>query len=214
MKKIVFFIVGLCALCCCVACEEKIPQKKTWTTATSEKAYEIFPKYGEKAINFFENVGIKYSITNQKVVEDEDYTWFENDFCLDDKYNMSYYLTWNGTTPEMSSYYIKFTYTTETVEELSLADNYFGVMYDINNFSTAGADTFKGSDFYKQKFNGVYQEIVKNNERAFMEYNNSNSLFAVQWIKYKVDIRYNNTKDVYEVEIMFTDYLADDNVEN
>ena len=47
-----------------------------------------------------------------------------------------------------------------------------------------------------------------------MEYNNSNSLFAVQWIKYKVDIRYNNTKDVYEVEIMFTDYLSDDNVEN
>ena len=87
------------------------------------------------------------------------------------------------------------------------ADN----MYSINNFSTAGADTFKDANFYKEKFEVAYQEIVENRKRAVMEYY---PWSVIQWIQYEVYIKYNSEQGVYEVEIKFADCLSDDNVEN
>ena len=212
MRKFVSLALIIFPLFCSSCNEETIPQKKTWTTATSEKAYEIFPKYGEEAKAIFADLEIDYVITHQEVVEDEhDYIWFENEFQLDNHYKMSYYFSYDGQSPKSSFYYMILNYEVKTIEEILLSDVYFEMMYEINKFSTGGLERFNGVDFYKQEFNKAYQEIKKDKKNAWVEYNISP---IIQWINFEIDIDYLEEREVYNIELKFADILSDDNVEN
>jgi len=212
MKRIVSIILGLCCLFCCVACSD-IPQEATWSTFTKEKAYEIFPKYGQKACEILTEAGFEYTVQN--TVEEEGdghvHIYFRSEFDLGREV-LYYSCHYCVKSPKLSAYYLELFYEAESLEEIAIDDRWFEVFYAINEFSTAGQETFKDAEFYKKQFDKVYQKLLDGAPWAGKQYRNEER--HVDWIVYDAYVDYDKDKEVYKVELSFRDCLSDDNVEN
>ena len=108
MKKFFLIILAVLQIFLCVGCcEEDIPQQKTWTTTTPEKAYEIFPKYGEGMRKLLSEPDISYEVLNTSCKQDSTGNiWFDNNLYVDNTYELNYSLCYYTQTPKYSFYYI------------------------------------------------------------------------------------------------------------